>query len=517
MKTSTFNFSETHQFSKIFNDFASNSPLLADFQVAPATPANYLKQIENRNFGTAERTLLHQALCQQYAHLPASPTEQIDLLLQDNTFTLVTGHQLNIFTGTLYFHYKIQTVIKAAKTLKETFPQYNFVPLYWQASEDHDFEEISYFYLFGKKYVWQTDQKGAVGRFNPSSLTQITEQIPEMPDLFKNAYTQNTTLANATRQIVHQLYGKQGLLVIDGDDKSLKTAFKPYMKTELLEQKSISPIEQQSKKLEQLHYPVQVHPRPINLFYLKEGLRERIVQEHDRYKVLHTDLEFSQTELLNELDQHPERFSPNVCLRPLYQEVILPNLSYTGGPGEFAYWLQLKTMFEAFKVPFPLLLPRNFALVVSRNAQQKMQKLGVSYSQMFLGIDKLKHSWLEQNISQPIDLQEEQELLKKAFERILQKAESVDKTLKDFVLANQQKNLQILEQIEAKIHKAQKHQFDTQLKQLTDLYEKLFPQGGLQERHDNFLSFYLNNPNFLEQTMACFNPFNFQFYILEEQ
>jgi bacillithiol biosynthesis cysteine-adding enzyme BshC len=407
------------------------------------------------------------------------------------------------------------TVINAAKQLRMKYPQYNFVPVYWMASEDHDFEEISSFNLFWKKYSWHTDQKGAVGRFDPKGLEEVIRQTPEMDSIFKEAYSSSNTLSDATRYIVNELYGHEGLLVIDGDDSALKSLFKPVIEDEIFQQPTFTCISETNAGLEQLGYPIQVFPREINLFYLDTNLRERIVKEGDVYKVLNTSIQFSQEEIKQLINHSPEKFSPNVTLRPVYQEIILPNLSYTGGPGEFAYWLQLKGVFEKFNVPFPILLPRNFGLILNKAILNKIDKLNVKINDFFVSAEELKNTWLNQNISEPIDLQEEINAIETIFEQISQKAITYDKSLKEFVGAMKQKTISTAEQIQGKIQKAQNQKFSTETNQLLDIHNKLFPNGSLQERTDNFLNFYLNDKDFLNKIASIFDPFDFQFNIIE--
>lgn len=515
MNNTKFAFADTRQFSQIFIDYCCQKNELTPFYGLFPTLDNFEQQIAlKQGFPTAHRQVLHQALHSQYAHIQRKPQIALDLLPQSNTFTLTTGHQLNIFTGPLYFHFKIMTVINAAKQLRSKYPQYNFIPVYWMASEDHDFEEISYFNLFWKKYTWQTAQKGAVGQFDPTSLTDIISQTPEMDSLFREAYNENTTLSNATRHIVNELYGHEGLLVIDGDDKDLKTLFKPIIKAEIFEQPTVQHINTANANLENLGYSAQVFPREINLFYLDKNIRERIVKEQDTYKVLNTNLSFSPEAMQGLIENAPEKFSPNVTLRPVYQEIILPNLAYTGGPGEFAYWLQLKGIFAHFQVPFPILLPRNFALIISKSIQSKMDKLGLSIEAMFASAEEVKSKWLAQNVNEPIDFKQEISIVDAIFDQIGEKAVEHDKSLKDFVSAMKQKAIASLEQVEGRVQKAQNQKFSIETNQLMDLHNKLFPNGGLQERTDNFLNFYLNDKDFLTKMLGIFDPFDLQFNVV---
>ncbi|MDX5436693.1 MAG: bacillithiol biosynthesis cysteine-adding enzyme BshC, partial [Pontibacter sp.] len=348
MKITKLDYAATGAFSKTITDYLCCSEQLQPFYNRFPTLEAFGAQLKEKSFSEAQRQTLHQALQEQYtsiAEVNPKVQQHIELLLQTNTYTVTTGHQLNIFTGPLYFVYKIVTAIKTCRQLKEQYPDYNCVPVYWMATEDHDFAEINHFSLFGKKYTWETDQTGAVGRFSTESMAQLLAELPEAYPVFEEAYRNSKNLADATRAITHALFGEYGLVSIDGDDKLLKRAMIPVVEQELTDQLSNRLVEETSAQLEELGYKPQVYSREINLFYLTDTLRERIVQEGGKYKVLNTDLSYTLEELQQEAQEHPERFSPNVILRPLYEELILPNLAYIGGGAEVAYWFQLKELF----------------------------------------------------------------------------------------------------------------------------------------------------------------------------
>jgi bacillithiol biosynthesis cysteine-adding enzyme BshC len=356
-----------------------------------------IKVIEEKKFNDNKRVTLSKTLEKQYStqKLTEAVKLNIESLRDKKTFTLTTGHQLNIFAGPLYFVYKIMTVINACEILNSQYPEFHFVPVYWMASEDHDLEEISSFSLFGKKYTWETDQTGPVGRMNPSSINKILDVLPEKVELFNNAYQNHDTIADATRFYVNELFGKYGLVVIDADDVQFKTQIKDIIKDDLLDHHANDLVESVSARLSEKGYKTQVYPRAINLFYMSEGLRNRLVKESGVYKVIDTDLTFTESEILKEVDVNPQKFSPNVILRPLYQEVILPNIAYIGGPAEIAYWIQLKDMFDHFKIPFPILLPRNFVIFISKGLNKKLKKLMIRAEELFKPDHELKNKYLE--------------------------------------------------------------------------------------------------------------------------
>jgi bacillithiol biosynthesis cysteine-adding enzyme BshC len=522
MKSATyFAPEETRQFSKLFLQYVRQDDLLKSFirEWPVETAFGDIIDVKQSVFHAENRLILHQAVIRQYEQGKCALPETVAWLTKPTTFTVTTGHQLNIFTGPLYFHYKIITVINAAKRLKALYPAYDFVPVYWMASEDHDADEISHFRLFGKKYVWHTTEKGAVGRFNPQSLVQVARLAPEMHHIFTEAYGNSPTLADATRKIVHYFYGKDGLMVIDGDDAALKRLFLPALRREIGEQASFHAVKKTTEKLTGLGYKAQVTPREINLFYLDHHLRERITVEHEGqervFKVLNTHLTFTEQELLRLAEAHPEKFSPNVILRPLYQEMILPNLSYTGGPGELAYWLQLKEMFETFQVPMPLLLPRNFALLLNEAHQNRLEKIGFTVTDIFASEADNKQKIILREQNHYTHIRQEIEAIAQQFDLIIAKAMQADATLLKTAQAQKVLTQKKLLHIAGKIRKAQERKHEAAIRQWTWLREELFPSGGLQERSENFLTFLLNNLGLIDELKATFNPFDSRFVVVE--
>ena len=518
MKISKIDYADTGAFSALVTDYLAQDPQLQPFYDRFPRPENFKEQIAAKSpFPQEKREVLHQELTRQYASMELHPEvrRNLELLWQPNTFTVTTGHQLNIFTGPLYFVYKIITAINTCRRLKTIYPEYNFVPVYWMATEDHDFEEISSFNLFGKRYEWETDQRGAVGRFSTSGLEQVLETLPERYPVFEEAYRNHRTLAEATRFFSHALFGEYGLVSIDADSPMLKRMLIPVIRKDLFEQLSHQKVEEVSERLSQFYKP-QVYSREINLFYLDEGLRERIVQQGDRYQVLNTKLSFSREEIEKEVDRFPEKFSPNVILRPLYQEMILPNLCYVGGGAEVAYWFQLKALFAAFEVPFPILMLRNSALYIPKSQASRLQKLELRAIDMFQDLPALRKQMAGILNQEEVVLDKQRQAIEEVFGELEKLAASVDPTLTKSVAAEGQKTLNSLGVLEKKINKAAENRHEQVYKQLANVKEKLFPGGALQERTDNLLTYQTNNPDFIRELLEAFDPFDGKFTILEE-
>lgn len=509
---------DTNSFSDFFLDYLDNKEELRKFHGLRPEVACFEEQIGKKEYADENRQVLCKALEEQYGDIAKSSAVSSNLaqLKETNTYTITTGHQLNIFTGPLYFIYKIATVVNACKTLKEKYPTYNFVPVYWMASEDHDFDEISYFNLFGKKYEWQTDQKGAVGRFKNEGLKELLDSLPEKTELFERAYLESENLADAVRYYVNELFTEEGVVVVDADHAELKSLFAPIIKDELLTSTSNELVESTNSELEAIGYKPQIYAREINFFYLQDGSRERIIKEGESYAVNNTSLRFSESEILTALENHPERFSPNVVMRPLYQEVILPNLAYVGGPAEMIYWLQLSKVFAHYKTPFPILLPRNFALYINSASIKKMEKFELTSFDIFRNVEDLRADYLAKHGEDEMNLNGEVDDLKQVYDLLIEKAETVDASLKGFIAAEHAKAAKGLDNIAKRLKKSEEQKHETALNQMGALKDKLFPGGGLQERHDNFLNFYFNNSNFVKEILDGLDAFDLRMHVLKQ-
>ena len=523
-------FKETPYFSNLILDYLDQVENLKSFYNKFPTLENFKEQAEEKSqsFKKEIRQVLVSSLEKQYEDFQVSDLTRshINSLNENNTFTITTGHQLNIFTGPLYFLYKIVSTINLCKQLKEKYPKYNFVPIYWMATEDHDFDEINFFNFHGKKLVWNANALGAVGRLHTKGLEDVFEvfskelehsvNADEIRELFQKAYLEHNNLSDATRYLTNALFGARGLVVLDADTPELKKLFIPYLKNDLFHNTAFQKVSNTNKKLED--YKIQVNPREINLFYLTENLRERIEFINDKFTVLNTDLVFSIKELEKELDEHPERFSPNVIMRPLYQEVILPNLCYIGGGGELAYWLQLKSFFDSQQVIFPILLLRNSVLLITNKQDKKLKKLKLTYKDIFLKRDHFINKKVREISNIDIDFTPQREHLIKQFKNLYEIAQQTDKSFLGAVKAQEVKQLKGLDNLEKRLLKAQKRKLADEVSRMVELQNQLFPNENLQERTNNFSEFYAEfGSNFIDQLIKELEPLKGEFLVLSLQ
>ena len=488
-------------FSKLIVDYLDEKSELQSLYNRFPKIENFQGQIDekSKNFPFENREILVSALEKQYENfeISKSTSQNIQLLKLSNSYTITTGHQLNLFTGPLYFLYKIATTINLCKELKQKYPTQNFVPIYWMATEDHDFDEINYFNFKDQKFRWNRESKGPVGRLSTEGLDLVYEAFSKeiglgnnakyLLDLFKKSYLEHQNLATATRFLANELFKNEGLVIIDADAKELKKLFVPYVKRELVEQTSFHKVNEILPKLEA--YNIQVNPREINLFYIQNELRERIIFENGNYTINNTTLKFSEKELLIELENNPENFSPNVILRPLYQEIILPNLCYIGGGGEIAYWLELKSNFEANNITFPMLLVRNSVLLVTEKQALKLDKLELSWNEIFMSQKSLSDKKTKEFSAFTIDFSEQKAILQKQFEALHQIALQTDKSFTGAVKAQEKKQIQGLENLEKRLLKAERKNHASKLERIFEIQNELFPNKSLQERTQNFSTF----------------------------
>lgn len=508
----------TGQFSELFLDYIQEKPELKDFYSQYPRIDNFGKLIDNKNFAIEKREILVQSLKSQYQKIDYADDfdQQIESLRREDTFTVTTGHQLNLFTGPLYFIYKIVSTINLAKQLSEKYPQHHFVPVYWMASEDHDFDEINYFKLEGRKYQWDSDQSGAVGDFElDRSFAEFLKSVNFAPDFFKEAYLGSKTLAEAVRKYVHHLFGNKGLVIVDGNDSELKKLLIPVIAQDVLTGIANEKAQAQTDKLEALGYKSQIFPREINFFYMEKGIRERIEKREETYYILGTELKFTEQEIKTLIHKSPEKFSPNVVLRPLYQEMILPNIAYLGGPAEVIYWLQLKAVFDHFGEAFPAVMPRNFALILDSLTVKKMNSLNLTDEDLFCDYVGWKKRFVAEKSSLDIFLKAEKEKLSRIFEESSAEAGQIDKSLITAYEAARVRVDKIMEHLSVKVRKSEERRLRIEIGRMDAIKAFINPNGSPQERVENFMKFYLESPDFIVSLLAIFDPFEFDVMILK--
>lgn len=518
-------YQDTGYFSKTVLDYLNSASGLDEFYAAKPAAASVSAQLDARKLIPTNRPVLVQVLEEQYQRIVmaggtvhTSVSANIQALSDSSAYTVTTGHQLNIFTGPLYTIYKILGTIALARKLNAEHPGKTIIPVFWMATEDHDFAEINHLNIGDKAITWKQDEGGAVGRLAIKSLQATLGQVlssiglsPFLHDLeqiCRDAYLKNKNLADATRYLYNELFGSYGLVILDADNARLKKEFSGVMEQDIFGQHSNTLVSSSNKKLEALGYHVQVHPREINFFYLQTGSRERIIREGNGFKVMNSSVHFTEEELRAELQAYPDRFSPNVIMRPVYQEVILPNLAYIGGGAEVSYWLSIRSTFAHYKLPFPILLLRNSAILVDEISRKRNQQLGFETSDLFKNPRDLVKEYVKRSSAKDLDLDQELTRLCELLTGIEAKAFAVDPTLAQSTRAIYARTKNMIEALEGKMMKAEREKFDTEMSQIFKINQKLFPGHTLQERVENFLPYYARmGPALFDILLDSFDPF----------
>ena len=533
MEKQLLTYKSTRQFSDLVLDYLEGRHQLRPFFNRAPDLEQVKAQIQEKsqNFSPSSRAKLVQALIGQYQDffLGESFDQRVKLAIQalssEKTFTVTTGHQLNLFTGPLYFLYKIFGAINLAEQYAAQNPGYRFLPVFWLASEDHDFEEIAHFRTGAHKINWPKQGAGPVGRLMCTDLDEVLNTLDKlwggtvigrsMLDLFKSVYIPELTLAQATRKLVHELFKDYDLIIIDGDDAVLKSEFTSIMRHELTENGCSQAIEKTTQALTLKGYHKQVHPREINLFYCDSGLRERIIATESGFAIDQTEMRFTQEELLNLLERRPELFSPNALLRPLYQERVLPNLAYIGGGAEVAYWAQLKDCFATNALTYPMVYLRNSISLIPAKLISKLRRINLEISDLFLPMDELSRRYVARNSGLEIDFSAQITHLKKQFEQLYLMAKQTDASFMGAVGAQEKKQIKGLERLQQRLMRAEKRKHAQDIQRLAKMREWLFPEGTLQERKEN-MSWGLTQigPEFLALLKNHIDPSDHRFTLL---
>ncbi|MCE3281805.1 MAG: bshC, partial [Chitinophagaceae bacterium] len=440
---------DTGHFQGIVTDYLDSDPKLAAFYTYQPDVAGFKKAIEDRRSYAYPREQLLDALEKQYESLdaPEGVKRNLQLLRNSNCFTITTAHQPNVFTGPLYFVYKILHTIQLTEWAKRSQPDFDFVPVFFMGSEDADLDELGHFTVEGKRYQWKTKQSGAVGRMKVDKaflqlITELEGQVAvhpfgaELVTLLHKAYREGASIQDCTLRLVNALFGAYGLVVLIPDDPALKQLFQRVASKELKEQFSHRAVATTVADLGKT-YKVQAGGRELNLFYLLNDQRERLELQNGKYKVPALGLEFTPAEILAELEQHPERFSPNVILRGVFQEMILPNVAFIGGGGEIAYWLELKNVFRQAEVPYPVLVLRNSFLVINEEQRSRLDALGFGIPDIFKNTNDLLNDYVRRESFNKISLSEEKGELNSFYQQLHESVLATDVSLAEHVNALQ--------------------------------------------------------------------------------
>ncbi len=437
----------------------------------------------------------------------------IELLGKENTIAIVTGQQLGILGGPLYTIAKILTAIRLSNQFSERFDDYKFVPVFWLEGDDHDFNEVRSINILDnenqilnigyKEEISDDDAKQSIGNliFDEALnefFTKLDENLREtefkneLLSKLKECYQVGKSFKQSFKDLLFWLFDEQGLIIFDPQDPKVKEILKPIFKKEVNDfalhtQKLI----QVSARLEEI-YHAQVKVKPVNLFYHTDDGRYSVEPVEEIFKLRRKRKQFTKEEILQEIDNAPQRFSPNVLLRPICQDYIFPTGFYVAGPSEISYFAQVTPLYDFYNVVAPIVYPRVSFTILEKNISSTLDKYDLTINDIFLGFEELKEKVIanlsENNIEKVF--QESDNDIELLFDKIKENLFAVDKTLVDVSGKTKEKILSLLNELKSKAIKAQENKYETTIRQLTRVSNLLYPNGNLQERELNFSYFY---------------------------
>ena len=451
----------------------------------------------------------------QYLSLPQASEKtltNIANLNEKRTLAIVTGQQLGIFGGPLYTFYKIITAIKLARQLKERYEEYNFVPVFWLEGDDHDFNEIRKIKLINKENelseftyseeIPEDDTKKSIGSLTlTSEINSVLELIknslreteftPDLLSQLNNFYTEGKTIKQAFKELIFWLFDAYGLVILDPQDKEIKSLLLPVFTREVEGfREHTQKLVLTSAKLEEI-YHAQVKIKPVNLFYSTDDGRYSIEPVDDTFRLRRKRKQFTKEELLDTIKNEPERISPNVLLRPICQDYLLPTAFYVAGPSEIAYFAQVTPLYDFFKIQPPIIYPRASITIIEKNLQAHMDKFNLELKDIFIKADTLKDQIIASVSDKNLDtlFDDSNRQIELIIDDLKTHLFSIDKTISDSSDRYRDKMLSSLSELKNKALQAQKKKHEISLKQIDKISESLYPAENLQERELNFIYF----------------------------
>jgi len=480
--------------------FQTQDEKLLPFIGKMPTLSNFQTQINTKSFTSEKRIKLNKIITQQYKNCGIDTLEQPNLekILELNTFFVTTAHQPNLMTGPSYFFYKIISTIKLAQLINNENHNSHTIPCYVIGSEDHDFEELGHFYLLGNRIELTQNRGIAFAKYPIEDLIPVVEKIKNilppstntsnLVTLLDKCIRQTKTIGEFTMLFIHEIFGKYGLVIIDMAGREAKQAFAPIMMEELTKSSSYPLVQNTILKKQSQNLGAQAFPREINLFYHGKNGRTRIEKVSDGWQTIDKTHQWNASQLEDDMARTPENFSPNVILRPLIQELILPNIAYVGGPGEMAYWMERMDQFNHYQIEFPILVRRDSFFILSEKLLKKWQKLGLPLRELFKSKEDLIKKINEDNFDQTIMVDFRRDIIN-ALDQLVQKSQAIDDPLRQSMEAEKARWIKNIDNVESKISKAMKIKNDAFIQSGLQVQGTLFPNGNWQERTESFLGF----------------------------
>jgi bacillithiol biosynthesis cysteine-adding enzyme BshC len=468
----------------------------------------------------------------------------IELLSNDNTFAVVTGQQVGLYTGNLYTILKTITAVKLAKELKEKFSDYNFVPVFWLESEDHDLEESNHVHIINRQNELVrigfdnpagSEEDPTKKNFRPVGIIKFDSTINAINEQLKNSlvdtdfkaalienintsYSVNSDYKNAFARYLNWIFMDYGPVFIDPGDAEVKKLLTPVFEKELnTSPRLCETIITTSAELEK-SYDLQVKPKVINLFFIHNENRLLIEpRENNRFALRNSKRRFEHDELMEILFQNPEYFSPNVVLRPICQDYLLPTVAYVGGPSEISYFAQLKPAYEHYDITMPAIFPRASVTVLENKIKKFLTTFDLDFTDVFHHkkliskvVNKLSEIKIEEEFSKA------QDEFNRVFYDLKTVTGKIDRTLTNTVDNLKQKLYSSLEVFKSKLTNAQAAKSDTTTNQIDKVTNNIYPDHNLQERMIN-VTYFLNKYNdaFIKKLIDEVDINNFSHHVIE--
>lgn len=495
--------------SNLYRTYIANYDHVEKFYNAPfrniISQTDILDTVSRRHIDRSQIAAILEE--QQIRFGTGKDAEAHALLLQhDSTFAVVTGQQVGILGGPLYTLYKIITVIKLADKLNNELPDYNFIPVFYLEAEDHDYDEISKISIIDAKNELQTFQylpEGKPLEKNPGSVGSIvfdaeiesfldsiemnlqpSDFRSSVMELMRHSYRAGVDFATAFAGYINGLLPNSGVVILDPRDRALKNLVKPLFQKELQTHPKTSEIViKWSAALEQ-SFHAQVKPRAINLFLKHRGGRYLIEPRETGYGLKGARQRFTDEEMLSLVENSPELFSPNVLLRPIVQDYLLPTYVYVGGPSEIAYFAQLKNVYEHFDVTMPVIYPRASATVIEEKVRRTIDKFDISPFDLFMNLELL-----QKNVSAKLSDVKLEEIFTKtnanideSLKELRYALQTVDPTLSGSYDNARKKIEYQVNRLKEKAYDAQRKNFATAMRQIEKAALHITPNGTFQER-----------------------------------
>ena len=512
------NFSDIPGHQNLFLDYLYEFENVSDFYPYDfRNRDNYLKIFKNilekRSYLSAD---ISQIISNQYSNINKSETTEgnIKKLSDKKTLAIVTGQQLGILGGPLYTFYKIITAIKLSRFLSERYNDYNFVPVFWLEGDDHDFNEVraikiidegnSLLSIGYKEEIEEDDAKQSVGhiKFDSSiqdffdslnnNLKETEFKNPLLNEL-KDFYSEGKSFKEAFKDLIFKYFDEYGLIIFDPQEIEVKRLLKPIFKKEITDFRlHTEKLVHLSATLEEL-YHAQVKVKPVNLFLNYDGGRHSVEPVDNEFRLRRKRKSFTYDQLLELLENEPDKFSPNVLLRPICQDFLLPTAFYIGGPSEISYFAQIKPLYEFYDIVQPIIYPRSSATILESTIENILEKHSVQINDLFIDVENVKkkiiNSVAESSIDAMFDGLTNQ--VETAFDQLKEKLIDLDKTIADSSNRYRDKIFGSINELKSKAEKAQQKKYEVTLRQIDRAAINLFPNSNLQERELNFV-YYAN-------------------------